>query len=106
LTLQAVVDFEIETDGRSFEVKNGDIIHLSQHKLEKLLAKVPDHVRVIHPGLLVEWDSPILGRCSGLVTGLTADLITIGKHGVTKKSVTIPATWLTRVTVAERGTVV
>lgn len=56
-----------------------------------------------NPGMMVEYDSPLFGRCSGLVTGMTADYVTIQEHPVTLSTVTIPKSWIAEVMTEREG---
>lgn len=48
-------------------------------------------------GRLVEFDSPLFGRCYGKIREVKGSLYTITNHSVLEKEVCIPAAWIVRI---------
>ena len=71
--------------------------------VKMLLEKFPEKIRVIqeqpqiHPGVWVEFSSPICGMCTARIQAVTVDGCVITNHSVLKgedEPVTIPASWI------------
>ncbi len=54
-------------------------------------------IRSDNRGRLVEFDSPLFGRCYGRIREVKASLYRITNHSVLKTEVTIPGTWVIRI---------
>ncbi len=54
-------------------------------------------IRSDNRGRLVEFDSPLFGRCFGRIREVTANLYHITDHSVLKTEVTIPGSWVVRI---------
>lgn len=48
-------------------------------------------------GRLVEFDSPLFGRCYGKIRKVTGTIYTITNHSVLEREVSIPASWVVRI---------
>ena len=97
MMVQALVNLRLRSPGGVIDLPLGATIDLPQDKVDALLMKIPDKIRVIRPGFLVTWNSPLFGVCEGRVCEVVADKVEITEHGVTKERVTIPASWITRI---------
>ena len=100
MTIQALVNLRILSADYTesvIEVRAGDTVNLPPERVYTLLAKIPDKIRVIRPGFLVTWESPLFGVCEGRICEVVADKVVISEHGVTKKRATIPVSWITQV---------
>jgi hypothetical protein len=87
----------VSPDGTKQEVLPGEILDIPEAKALKLLAKVPQKVRIVpslQPGWVVEWQSQIFGTCSGKVVSVKTETVTITDHSVLKQEVTLPASWI------------
>lgn len=97
MTIQALVNLRILSADYTesvIEVRAGETVNLPPYRVDALLAKIPDKIRVIRPGFLMTWNSPLFGVCEGRVTEVEAEAVVIGEHGVTKNRTTIPAAWI------------
>ena len=97
MTVQALVNLRILSADYSesvIEVRAGETVDLPPERVDALLAKIPEKIRVIQPGFLVTWESPLFGVCEGRVCEVVADKVEISEHGVTKERATIPAAWI------------
>ena len=94
MMVQALVNLRLRSPGGVIDLPLGATIDLPQDKVDALLMKIPDKIRVIRPGFLVTWNSLLFGVCEGRVTEVEAEAVVIGEHGVTKNRATIPAAWI------------
>jgi len=94
LTILALSNLRLRSADGVVDLPAGQTISLPLEKVEALLAKVPDKIRVIRSGWTVTWDSPLFGLCEGKITEIKADFFKITEHGVTKEQATIPAAWI------------
>jgi len=100
MTIQALVNLRILSADYTesvIEVRAGETVNLPPDRVDILLAKIPDKIRVIRPGFMVTWKSPIFGVCEGRICEVVADKVVISEHGVTKERATISAAWITQV---------
>ena len=95
MTIQALVNLRLRSEDQVIDLLAGQTMSLSPEKVEVLLAKIPNKIRVIHPGWTVTWNSPLFGVCEGTITEVKADALILSEHGVTKEPATIPAAWIT-----------
>ena len=54
-------------------------------------------IRSDNRGRLVEFDSPLYGRCFGRLKEVVAAIYTLTDHSVQKNEVRIPGTWVVRI---------
>lgn len=97
VTVQALVNLRLRSAEQVIDLPAGTTIDLPPDKVDALLLKAPGKIRVIRPGFIATWRSPLFGICEGRVTEVKADAIVIGCHGVTKEPATIPAEWITAI---------
>jgi len=79
----------------------GEIIDLPDKVAQRLMELVPGKVRLanpqLHPGVWVEFFSPLFGMCTARIHDVTIDRCVITNHSVLKgegEPVTIPASWI------------
>ncbi len=86
--------------------KPGEVLTLPDAVAHKLMALAPDKVRPLfgsdqfRPGVWVEFDSPLFGRCTARIQNVTLEGCVITDHSVVKDEcgpVTIPASWVRHV---------
>ena len=82
----------------------GEVIDLPDKVAQRLMALVPGKVRQVelqlHPGVWVEFFSPLFGMCTARIHEVTVDGCIITNHSVLKgedEPVTIPASWVRNV---------
>ncbi|MDA1029760.1 MAG: hypothetical protein O3B41_12010 [Bacteroidetes bacterium] len=93
----ALKNLRLRSAGTITEVYAGQTIDLPPDQVDSLLAKAPDKIRVIQPGFIVTWHSPLIGVCSGQVSEVQVAVIVITEHGVTKERTNIPSAWITKI---------
>jgi len=103
LIIEALVPMWLNTlEGRK-DLKVGDQVNLTDKQAEKLLRKAKGKVRIVpeandlHPGVWIEFLSPLFGLCTAKIQSVTLDGCTITDHSILKgegEPVTIPAAWI------------
>ena len=91
--------------GELHDLRPGEPITLPSELAVKLLSKAQGKVRLVDlkPGRLaigvwVEFESPVLGPCTGQVAGiLSRDDLVVAHHSVLKELTPIKAAWVVRV---------
>lgn len=97
VTIQALKNLRLRSADGVLDLPAGTTVELPQERVDVLLRKIPEKIRVLHPGFVVTWRSPLFGLCSGMVTEVRADAVVIGCHSVTKEPTTIPSSWITQI---------
>ena len=82
----------------------GEVIDLPDKVAQRLMELVPGKVRQVelqlHPGVWVEFFSPLFGMCTARIREVRIDGCIITNHSVLKgedEPVTIPASWVRNV---------
>ena len=78
---------------------------LPDRAVQQLLRQVPRKIRIINtplipqPGGWVEFDSPLFGRCTAKVKGMTIEGVVVSDHSVhgSTKDITIQASWIWKI---------
>ncbi len=101
LTIVQPIKVRMPDGPQAFEP--GQVITLPDTVAHKLMALAPGKVRPrldsnhLHPGVWVEFNSPLFGMCTAQVQGVTLEGCIITNHSVVKDEcgpVTIPASWV------------
>ena len=89
------------TNGREVRLVPGQPVDLPDIQARKLLAMVPEKVKLtstrlpcLQPGTWIEWDSPLFGLLRGEVLAVLDDERIEVFHPLTEKRVRIPRAWV------------
>ena len=93
----ALVNLRLKSVDGVIDLRVGETVTLPEDKVNTLLMKIPDKIRLIQPGFIVRWKSPLFGVCEGRVSEVVSDVVVIDEHGVTKEQTKIPAGWITKI---------
>ncbi|MEC4681163.1 MAG: hypothetical protein VST67_10770, partial [Nitrospirota bacterium] len=86
------------------ELQTGERMDVPVRVIAQLHAQLPGKLRVLgdeppqlHPGVWVEFSSPVWGMCTARIQNVTLEGCIISDHSVLKgegEPVTIPASWI------------
>ncbi len=98
----------VKLHGRLVPLQPGVPVEFTHEQGLKLLAKAPGRFRVVSeplpltPGAIITWESPVVGRLSGLVLAVLDEGVTV-QHPLSEVPCTIPNGWIhLRRTMGER----
>ncbi len=105
MTFEALVPLMLKTKTKGIlELKVGERMDVPPKVILQLQKQIPDKIRVIgdepkqlHPGVWIEFHSPLFGMCTAKIHDVTVDGCIITNHSVLKgedEPVTIPASWI------------
>ena len=104
MMIETLIHMDIMVAGGVKALKPGDRVDIPIEKAKKLFKLAgPRKVRIIiesaniHPGVWVEFFSPLFGPCTARIHEVTVDGSIITNHSVLKgegEPVTIPASWI------------
>jgi len=101
--LTVVQPIKVRMPHGSQDFTPGEVIDLPDKVAQRLMELVPGKVRLVelhlHPGVWVEFFSPLFGMCTAKIHDVTLDGCIITNHSVLKgegEPVTIPASWICR----------
>lgn len=105
LTLEALTPFAFKESGALKTVHPGERFCLPGDKARKLLRLAEGKVRVLvdgvdlHPGLWVQFQSPLFGEATAQVEAVEIGQVWVGNHSVLRQDgpVKIPMEWVTRI---------
>ena len=101
MELTVVQAIKVRMPHGSQDFTPGEVIDLPDKVAQRLMELVPGKVRLVelhlHPGVWVEFSSPLFGMCTARIREVTVDGCVITNHSVLKgegEPVTIPACWI------------
>ena len=101
MELTVVQPIKVRMPQGSQDFKPGQTIQLPDKVAQRLMELVPGKVRQVepqlHPGVWVEFFSPLFGWCTAKIQAVIVDECVITNHSVLKgegEPVTIPASWI------------
>jgi len=104
LTFEAVTPVRFNTKNKGVvKLEPGQRLTWPTPAVESLLARIPERIRLVegsaqlHPGVWVEFFSPLFGMCTAKIHEVTLEGCVITNHSVLKgegEPVTIPASWI------------
>ena len=103
MLLEALTSLKLKLPEGLKTLQSGERITLPEEKAQKLLRLAKGKVRIVnesshlHPGVWVEFDSPLFGLCTAKIHHMTLEGCIITNHSVLKgegEPVTIPAAWV------------
>jgi hypothetical protein len=101
MELTVVLPIKVRMPHGSQDFTPGEIIDLPDKVAQRLMELVPGKVRLVkpqlHPGVWIEFFSPLFGMCTARIQAVTVDGCIITNHSVLKgegEPVTIPANWI------------
>jgi hypothetical protein len=101
LLIEALIPMNLTLPEGRKTLQPGDRVDLPKEKARKLFKLAKGKVRVvesqIHPGVWIEFHSPLFGMCTARIHEVTVKGCIITNHSVLKgegEPVTIPAKWI------------
>ena len=101
MLIEALIPMDLALPEGVKTLKPGDRVNLPEDKARKLFKLAKGKVRLakpqLHPGVWVEFYSPVWGMCTARIHEVTVDECIITNYSVLKgegEPVTIPASWI------------
>ena len=105
MTFEALVPLTLKTKTKGIlELQAGERMEVPPRVISQLQEQIPEKIRVLgdepthlHPGVWIEFFSPLFGKCTARIHEVTVNECIITNHSVLKgegEPVTIPASWI------------
>ena len=104
LTFEAVKPVRFNTKNKGVvKLEPGQRLTWPTPAVESLLARIPERIRLVegpaqlHPGVWVEFLSPLFGPCTATILGVEVDKVWLTNHSVCRgvdEPCRIPANWI------------
>ena len=98
MQVEITVPLRLKWSGKTVVLEPGQCVELPPAQAEKLLIKGLGKAKTVPLNQWVEFHSPVLGRCTGLVIMVIDEaLLLVDHHSVLKAPTTIRVEWVVRV---------